>query len=419
MDYLDFITRRHIIFTLLNCSVMLLIFVADLQFTTEMYIGVLYLVVIMLSLWLPSNRYTIFFAIISTVLTCTGYFLSIYKINIQNYINVTSFINLGMTISAIWVTTIIAIYIKSISTALKKSETIYKAILAASIDPIVIINQRGIIESASEAIEKTFGWVQDEIIGKRFDKLLARDFKDKYNLIFDSNLNKGSSNLVGTTHEIQGHHRMKRDFPCELSINYIYIPDLDKTLYTAVLRDISVRKATEQKMGWLSTHDELTKIYNRRYFNEQIDREWLRLQRAQDPLSVIIIDVDYFKNYNDYLGHQTGDTCLKMIASSLQECCRRSTDFVARFGGEEFIVVLPSTDINGARKIANVIQEGVHNLSIPHPSSKCSKKVSVSLGIATMVPSAACSYERLIRFADQALYKAKEAGRDRLWIHED
>lgn len=418
MQILNTVTHKTIVFTLLSVSIMLLVFVADLQFTTEIYMGVLYIIVILLSLWLPNTKFTWVFAILTTILASFGYFNSIYSINLYANLGITNAINLSITIIAIWATTIIAVHIKSISTILKSNETVQRAILSASIDPIVTINTEGIIISASPATEATFGWSVQDLIGKKFEKLLAPTCRDKYVKLFHNHEDAGNSNLLGTIKEVTGQHRVRRDFPCELSINHIFIPDLNQSIYTGVFRDISIRKATESKMEWLSSHDGLTGIYNRRYFNEQIDREWKRLLRSQEALSIIIIDVDFFKNYNDYLGHQTGDSCLQKIATSLELLGRRSTDFVARYGGEEFVVLLPGTDINGAQQVADNLQNQIRGLNIPHPNSITSKKVTVSMGVASITPTLGCSYERLIRFADQALYQAKENGRNRYGVYQ-
>lgn len=417
--FIDLLTRRTFILISLNICIMLLIFIADLQFTTEIFIGVLYLIVIMLSLWLPSTKYTMMFAIGATILTSYGYFNSIYNIDYNIYWNMTGFVNLSMTLTAIWVTTVVAMYIKTISNALNISESIHKAILAASLDPIITINKNGLIESASNAIEKTFGWSATELKGKRFDKLLAPSCRAPYTKLFSSHANIATSHLIGRIQEVTAQHRMRRDFPCELSINYIYIAELDRPIFTAALRDISVRKAAEYKMSWLSTHDELTKIFNRRYFNEHIDLEWKRLIRTQESLGIIIIDIDHFKNYNDYLGHQSGDTCLQTIALHMQSVIRRTTDFVARYGGEEFVVLLPGTDLNGCTQVAENIYNEINSLNIAHPASAVSKKITVSMGVTAMIPTLGCTYERLIRLADQALYKAKQTGRNKFCVFDE
>jgi diguanylate cyclase (GGDEF)-like protein/PAS domain S-box-containing protein len=417
--YINVLTEKHIVFTILITSIMFLIFVTDLQYTTELYIGVLYLIVVMLSLWLPSATYTFFFAIFSTVLAAFGYFYSIYNISPMTYMYQPNFINLSMTLAAIWITTIIAIYIKGITISLKKHEIIHSAILDASIDPILMISKQGIIETASKTIARTFGWTAEEIVGKSFDSILTHQYKDKYNSIIIQQDNIVDSTLLGNTQEAICINRMHREFPCEISLNYIEIPELEESFFTAVLRDISIRKSYEQKLGWLSSHDDLTKIYNRRYFNIQIDKEWRRMLRSREPLALIILDIDYFKSYNDSLGHQIGDQCLIKIASCLQDSSRRAGDVVARYGGEEFVLLLPATDLDGAKTVGENIQRCISNLNIPHPNSQTSKKITVSLGIAAMIPLRGCSYERLIRFADQALYTAKQNGRNKFCVYQD
>lgn len=417
--YANILTKKHIVFTILITSIMLLIFVTDLQYTTELYIGVLYLIVVMLSVWLPSTKYTFFFAIFSTVLAMLGFFYSVYNISPAAYMYQPNFINLSLTVAAIWITTVIAMYIKSITLALKTQQITHAAILDASIEPIVMINKDGIIATASKTIAKTFGWTAEEIIGKKFDSLLSHQYKDIYNSTIINHDNMLNSGLIGNTQEATCINRMRREFPCEISLNYIEIPELGESFFTAVLRDISVRKSYEQKLGWLSSHDDLTKIHNRRYFNTQIDKEWRRMLRSQEPLALIMLDIDHFKNYNDSLGHQIGDQCLLKIATCLQESSRRAGDIVARYGGEEFVLLLPATGLEGAKKVAENIQHYISKMNIMHPNSVTSKKVTVSLGIAVMVPLLGCSHERLIRFADQALYTAKQNGRNKFCVYKD
>jgi diguanylate cyclase (GGDEF)-like protein/PAS domain S-box-containing protein len=398
---------------------MFLVFVADLQFTTEIYMGMLYLIVIMLAMWLPSTKYIIGLAICSSILTSYGYFNSIYNIDYQAYMNSTGIINLGITLTAIWITTAIAYYIKTISVALHTNESIHNAILVASLDPILTIDKNGIIESASKAIEKTFGWTVAELKGKRFDKLLAPSCRAQYSKLFSVHANIATSHLIGRLQGVTALHRVRRDFPCELSINYVHIPELERPIFTAALRDITARKAAEGRMSWLSTHDDLTKIFNRRYFNEHIDMEWKRAIRSRDWLGMIIVDIDFFKNYNDYLGHQSGDTCLQTIALHMQSVVRRTTDFVARYGGEEFVILLPSTDLRGCEQVAENLQDIINGLNIAHPNSPISHKVTVSIGVAAMIPTLGFTYENLIRLADQALYQAKEGGRNRYCVFEE
>lgn len=418
-DYVSFLTQKSIVISILIASIMLVIFVTDLQFTTELYIGVLYIIVVMLSLWLPGTLYTLCFAACSTILALFGYFYSIYNINPETYFHLANFINLTMTVSVIWITTLIAMYIKRMDVALRKSETEYKSILNASIDPIIVIGKKGTIESVSSTIESCLGWEGRDIIGKKFSELLAHEYKDQYENLLVKRDNIDNSPLIGHINEAVALHRMRREFPCEISINYIDIPEIDNSFFTVALRDISMRKAYEQKLGWMSSHDELTKINNRRFFNEQINKEWLRMLRNHDNLALIILDVDFFKNYNDSLGHQAGDLCLEKIAMCLKDACRRAGDLVARYGGEEFTVLLPGTDLEGAQQVAENIKNRISDLCLAHPNSSASKKVSVSMGVAAMIPLMGCSYERLIRFADQALYEAKANGRNKYCTYQE
>ena len=138
--------------------------------------------------------------------------------------------------------------------------------------------------------------------------------------------------------------------------------------------------------------------------------------RQKMPLAVIMIDIDFFKKFNDGYGHQGGDDCLKEIAKTLEETVTRPGDFIARYGGEEFVVILPRTDSEGASVIAEQLRANVEAKNIPHAFSKIGDHVSISLGVAAMQPDNSASPENLISKADEALYKAKEAGRNRLII---
>jgi len=163
----------------------------------------------------------------------------------------------------------------------------------------------------------------------------------------------------------------------------------------------------------LSNTDALTGLANRRYLEEFLQREWQHAIRYRYPLSVLIIDIDFFKNYNDHLGHQAGDRCLQRLAEVLRDFQRRPGDLAARLGGEEFVVVLSGTDEAGAEKIAEEIRKKVLALKILHPSSEVSVYVSVSIGGASVVPSVDASKESLIEMADRAMYRAKQLGRNR------
>ncbi len=169
----------------------------------------------------------------------------------------------------------------------------------------------------------------------------------------------------------------------------------------------------------LTSVDGLTGISNRRCFDDAIQREWQRTKRNRLPLSVLMADVDAFKQYNDSYGHQAGDECLKAIAQHLNSQLKRPGDLVARFGGEEFVVILPETNSIGAGRVAEAMRRGVLSLELPHAVSPVGQYVTISLGTATAYPSPdddAGSVADLLARADKALYEAKRGGRNRVAV---
>ncbi|BAU67017.1 response regulator receiver modulated diguanylate cyclase [Stanieria sp. NIES-3757] len=169
-----------------------------------------------------------------------------------------------------------------------------------------------------------------------------------------------------------------------------------------------------QQLKILATVDGLTKVANRYYFDEMFEREWRQSNREKSSLSLILCDVDFFKNYNDYFGHQAGDLCLKQVAQAISEVVQRPMDLVARYGGEEFVVLLPQTPAASALQLAEKIRHKVHKLNLYHPLSATSDRVSLSLGVAGIVASSKHSKEQFLAIADQALYQAKQLGRNRV-----
>jgi diguanylate cyclase (GGDEF)-like protein len=161
--------------------------------------------------------------------------------------------------------------------------------------------------------------------------------------------------------------------------------------------------------------DALTQIPNRRYFDQQIAAEFSRSRRAETPISIIMTDIDYFKPYNDVYGHAQGDACLKQVADAIRSAMGRPADFCARFGGEEFIIILPETMAHGALHIAKKIQQTLHDLRISHKTSKVQPFVTLSMGIVTKMASET-NVPTIIQMADAALYQAKEKGRDRIEV---
>jgi diguanylate cyclase (GGDEF)-like protein len=192
------------------------------------------------------------------------------------------------------------------------------------------------------------------------------------------------------------------------------------------VRDITSRKELELELQQanlelqlLAYLDGLTKIANRRCFDEFLSQEWRRLCRTQSPLSLLLLDIDHFKFYNDAYGHLRGDDCLAKIAEVLQNIVSRPSDLVARYGGEEFTITLPETDLEGAIIIAEAIRNAIHALEIPHETSDVSDKITVSIGITCLTPDLELPPKYLIDKADRALYQAKQQGRDRYCVECD
>lgn len=169
----------------------------------------------------------------------------------------------------------------------------------------------------------------------------------------------------------------------------------------------------------MATTDTLTNVANRRYFEEFLSECWTRAQAQQRALSLIVIDIDYFKPYNDRYGHQAGDRCLIEVAKALKTCIRRPNDLVARWGGEEFVVVLMDADVDAAAAAAERIRLAVSGMNLPHEGSLCAPHVTVSGGRASIRPGMHMNPSRLIDLADAALYRAKAAGRNRIYVGFD
>lgn len=215
-------------------------------------------------------------------------------------------------------------------------------------------------------------------------------------------------------------------------VDYITKP-LDKSELLARIRavlkvkyEIDRRKAREKELAEgikqlteanqilarRSIVDGLTSVINRRHFDELYDQEWRRAVRHGTSLAVILVDIDFFKLYNDTYGHPQGDNCLILVAKALQDMVRRPGDLVARYGGEEFVVVLPMTPLEGALHVAEVMRARVEALQIRHSTSSVSTYVTISVGAAAQVPDRQCNPQSLIEAADQALYRAKNEGRN-------
>ena len=187
--------------------------------------------------------------------------------------------------------------------------------------------------------------------------------------------------------------------------------ELDAQVVKLEVLKYELEKSNE-KLHQLSSCDGLTQLPNRRFFDEALAHEWNRSIRDQTPLSLIMADIDHFKAYNDTYGHVAGDECIKQVGMQLLETLLRDVDKVVRYGGEEFAAILPETDTKGGEFVAKRMIEGISNLNILHGSSPVENYVTISIGLATIIPQSGMRETKLIQLSDKALYKAKNSGRN-------
>jgi diguanylate cyclase (GGDEF)-like protein len=172
-------------------------------------------------------------------------------------------------------------------------------------------------------------------------------------------------------------------------------------------------KQHADRLRELALTDTLTGVANRRSFDERLRTEWRRCQRSQSPIALVMIDVDHFKQYNDAYGHQAGDNCLSRISNAMKSCLRRPGDMLARYGGEEFACLLPETGLGQAMRKAEELGNAVQELAIPHASSGAAPIITISRGVAALVPTTELQARELVRISDEMLYEAKRKGRNR------
>ncbi len=183
-----------------------------------------------------------------------------------------------------------------------------------------------------------------------------------------------------------------------------------------IVMEISDRKQLEQQLKRQARQDPLTSLSNRLHFKEASEFEWKRCQRGAQPFSIILMDIDYFKRYNDTYGHLAGDTCLMQVAQLLKTIGGRSGDLVVRFGGEEFLIMLPGTDTIGAQHVAESVRQRLRDCQIPHSGSEVGDYVTLSMGVVNCIPHVQLQIDDLIQKADEALYESKRLGRDRMTV---
>jgi diguanylate cyclase (GGDEF)-like protein/PAS domain S-box-containing protein len=317
---------------------------------------------------------------------------------------------------ALYVTEVAMAGSRRVLLRLETSETRFRSLAEASRDVIILSELSGKRKYVSPAMTELLGWDQEELIEQHYAKIIHDEDKPRVQEFMQQlRVGGGMTPVAYRCRKRDGQYlwleataRLLSDPQTEEPYGFVY-----------VLRDISDRKAAEQKMQEafqtaerLAMMDGLTGVANRRLLDQTLSREWISSRRDRTPLSVLLIDVDCFKAFNDQYGHLEGDECLCRVASRMQAVLRRPLDLLARYGGEEFVAVLPNTPADGAEAIAELLRKVVQDCNIPHTGSPHSI-VTISVGCATQVACESSNTNMLLSSADAALYVAKSTGRNR------
>lgn len=305
-----------------------------------------------------------------------------------------------------------------------------QAIFKHAHDAIITIDVDSRVTRWNKMAENIFGWSQSEVLNKKLtDYIIPEKFRDAHAKGITHFISTGEGPVLNKCIELLAMTKKGDEIPIEITISSISWQS--SLIFSGIIRDISERKQMEkelrdnqtrleennQLLQKLSTEDGLTLISNRRYFDEFLHNEWKRAAREKNSISLVMIDIDYFKTFNDIYGHQSGDECLKRVAQAIKGVLHRPADIVSRYGGEEFVVVLPETEGAGALKISEEIRSEIEKLHIEHSGNTASSYITASLGIETMVPNEGLGGEKfLIQRADQALYKAKNQGKNKVVV---
>jgi len=329
--------------------------------------------------------------------------------------------------------------------ALEESEIFLRSILITANDGIITTDKNGIILAVNHAIERDFGYTEQELLGKSINIIMSDNMGPQHDRYMQEYLKDEKPTLIGRMLDVMGKRKDGSLFPIELTVSEARLAD--EIYFTGIIRDITERRDHEKMvfdmmqeladakieleeanaqlqhhniaLTKLTEHDSLTGLHNRRYLMKTFKREWTRHQRNKKPISVILLDIDFFKLFNDKHGHQAGDECLKQIARALANSIERPADVIARYGGEEFLAILPETNLDGAFHIAERMRKAVETLQIRHDGSDITDHVTVSAGVASVQPVPGNNYERLIKNADDVLYEAKHCGRNCVRKHNE
>lgn len=293
---------------------------------------------------------------------------------------------------------------KVLEKELQEKNEILSTIMKSAEDAIIMIDDNGDVTYWNPAAERIFGYTKEEAMGKELHKFMIQD--DNLYTLYKKALKKfqlnGKGSIVGKTIELKTRHKDGHEIDIELSLSAVKIKDTWHAV--GIVRDITERKKIEETLYLQSITDSLTNIYNRRFFIQMLEQEMERTRRNGNPFSIIMFDLDHFKRVNDRFGHATGDMVLKSLADMVKQRMRK-TDCFARWGGEEFIILLPETYINDAADLAEELREKISSMTLPKV-----EHVTASFGVASHKPSD--TIDTILLRADNMLYEAKTSGRN-------
>ncbi len=293
------------------------------------------------------------------------------------------------------------------------SENRIRSVVESIVEAVILIDQNGAIRSVNSAAVEMFGYSERELAGENVSKLMPSPYQEEHDGYLRNYLETGVRKIIGVGgRRLHGRRRDGTVFDMELAVSESISGD--ERVFTGIVRDVSLQLAYEQELVDLSAKDALTGLANRRTMESGLEEEWRRSFRSGTPLAVVLFDIDHFKEYNDHYGHLAGDECLKRVARAMADRVHRAGDLVARFGGEEFILVLPDADGAGSEVVAEQIRRAVLDLHIPHERHGSNEYVTVSAGVASQVPTKDSAPKDLVHAADMALYQAKEQGRNQV-----
>lgn len=290
---------------------------------------------------------------------------------------------------------------------LAEREEVLRSITNAAQDAVMMIDQAGLVTYWNPAAERMFGFAETEAIGRNLHDLIVPErYIERAHAGFPHFARSGEGPAIGRTTTLQAQHRNGQEFPVEISLSAIKLRGQWNAV--GIVRDATERVKTEERLKQLATTDTLTGICNRRHFDEELEHEINRAARHSSPLSLILFDVDHFKRVNDTFGHQTGDQVLAQLAGAVGGSIR-TTDLFARWGGEEFIVLMPGSDLNAAHLLAEKLRMALEK----QPFSDVGQ-VTCSFGVAEYAPGD--DMDALMKKADRCLYQAKASGRNRVEV---